>query len=108
MQQRVDRLADRHLDPQTRRQPRDSGGGGHPLDDRAAIAKHRIETLPATERKPERIIARLGGATSQHEIAEPGEASERPGAAALGYPQPDHLGEAAGDQSSPSVVAQTP
>ena len=107
MQHRIDRRGDRHLDPEPGRQARDRGGGRHPFDDRAPAGERRAEACAASERQPERIIARLGGGAGQHEIAEPGQAAEGFGAAALGDPEPDHLGQAAGDQRGAGIVAET-
>src|SRR6266704_1421446 len=71
MQHRIDPLADRHLDAELLAQSRDGRGGGHPLYNRTAFAKRRVEALPATEGETEREIARLGRTAGQHEVAEP-------------------------------------
>ncbi len=83
------------------------GGGGDPLDHRAAPAERRVEALAAAERQPEGMVARLGGAAGQHQIAEPAQAAKVSARGALGEPEPDHFGEAAGDQRGAGIIAET-
>src|SRR5258705_11811019 len=49
-------------------------------------------------------MGRTGG---QYEIPHSGEATTGLGSTALGYPEPDHLRQAAGNQRCSSVVAET-
>ena len=73
----------------------------------APAGKRGAEILTATERNSERVIARLRAATGQHEIANAREPAKSFGAAALGEPQSNHLGEPAGDQRGAGILAQS-
>ena len=61
---------------------------------------------PRPSARPSPIVSRLRGTAGQHEIPYSGEATEGLGSTALGYPEPDHLRQPAGDQRSSSVVAE--
>src|SRR5215470_17883214 len=97
MQQRVDRLAYRHFDRQLRGQPSDRSSSCHPFDNRAAPLKDCTKVSSATQRQPKGIIARLGCAASQYEVAETRETPESLGTGTLDYSQADYLGEAPRD-----------
>jgi len=76
------------------------------LGDHARRALDRRGALTLRERHTELSVAREAAGAGQHQIAEPGQACERPGGGPEGDREPRHLGEPACDERGPRVLAE--
>src|SRR2546428_3814829 len=76
------------------------------LGDHVRFALDRRRALTLGERHAELPVAREAPRAGQHEVAEPGQARERPGGGPEGHREARHLGEPACDERRARVLAE--